>query len=99
MLDFLSPFVVQGHAPHYPDAGDAVGNKQRQVIFVLPMDVHVPKPGDEEFARGIHDLRIFRWRNIHALAYRGDEISCDHNREVRLGGCASRINHRDVNKD
>src|SRR5260370_41926813 len=43
---------------HQPHSGHSIGNVKRQVLQVLNVDVHVPKPWNEKLAVGINDAAL-----------------------------------------
>ena len=53
-------FAGVSGAEHQADAGDAVGDVERQILGVLNVHVHVPESGDEESVVGIEDAAC-RW--------------------------------------
>jgi hypothetical protein len=56
----LPPLMVHFHAPHLADAGNAIRNEERQITFVIPVDVHIPQPRNEIFVPPINDLGCLR---------------------------------------
>jgi len=90
----LAPFVVDGRSPHDANAGDAVGEEQREIIRISPVNMHVPKAGDEEFSCGVDDLSVFR--DVNSFADCRNVSVDDDNVHVRLGRRAGGIDYGDV---
>jgi len=91
-------------APHVADAGDSVGDEERErdlppagePVSKYRMDVHVPQSGDEKLARGVHDLCPGREADRAALFDLRDMVALDDDRHVREGESPGDVDDGDV---
>ncbi len=95
LLDLLAPLMVLREAPHNPNAGDAIGNEQRQIFASIQgMNMHVPQPGNQELSGGIHDYGVGRRLNLRALSQRNDALSLHDHRNILARRRTGHVNHR-----
>jgi hypothetical protein len=92
----LRHFVVLRLAPHHSDACYAISDEQRQVVFVIQVDMHIPQAGDEKLSRSVDHARRLGDCGLRSLPDDGNTVPDDHDCCVGFWGSSSRVNDCDV---
>src|SRR5579862_1657411 len=90
------PFLLHRPTPHDPHPSHAVGEEKREIFGVTPMHMHIPKPGNQELARGVDYSGIPRKMDVRRFAEFNDTVAGYDDGHVWFRGGSSRVDDGDV---
>jgi len=85
--------------PHDAHSCNTIGEKQREILGICPVNVHIPQAGNQELAGSVDQSGIVRRPDGGAFADFADTPVGDDDSHVPLGRSAGGVDNGDVGKD